>query len=288
MTVNRPTRFYFFILLLNISAGSFLLLLVLDAVHSMTPAHTTRGDSLALTIVSLLWPPLSVMISLLVLRYWVNAVLKPSFPLGFDSNFESVDVDVLLGRKMVLLAFLHMLLMLSRLLARMYHLYASSQTFYLLTLAADISGECRPLSSLPSDLASCIPVYWAPIGIQWTLISIIMFSQCLIACNINTIHWGTFVSFTNSSFSFWRPPLLSLVHLWNFLMHFKGRFDISRWPGRLNRVQPRGRELTNILLWNDGWCYGLMVCWNLRAHEHCVLTLLQIFSLQIYLALWKN
>lgn len=192
MTVNRPTRFYFFILLLNISAGSFLLLLVLDAVHSMTPAHTTRGDSLALTIVSLLWPPLSVMISFLVLRYWVNAVLKPSFPLGFDSNFESVDVDVLLGRKMVLLAFLHMLLMLSRLLARVYHLYASSQTFYLLTLAADISGECRPLSSLPSDLASCIPVYWAPIGIQWTLISIIMFSQCLIACNINTIHWGYF------------------------------------------------------------------------------------------------
>lgn len=125
MPANRTTKFYFLLLVLNITAGSFFLLLILDAAQgSMTYTRSTRGDSL--TIASLLWPPLSVTISLILLKYWVNVTSKPptSFLPVFNSKeLESEDVDVLLGRKMVLLAFLHKLLMLSRLLACKYHFY---------------------------------------------------------------------------------------------------------------------------------------------------------------------
>lgn len=122
---NRTTKFYFFLLILNISAGSLLFLLILDAVHSTTPANTTQGGSLPMTVISLLWPPLSVIISLVLLRYWVNAKLKPStsFLPTFSSNSETTDAGNLLENKMVLLAFLHMLLMLSRLLACAFHLH---------------------------------------------------------------------------------------------------------------------------------------------------------------------
>lgn len=197
MPGNRATRVYFLLLMLNVSAGSFFLLLILNATHPVFSTDATRGDSIVITIVSVVWPPLSVAISLVLLKQWANTTSEPPTPLlpTLNSTKKSTDVDILRNKIMVPVAFLHMLFMLNHLFARAYHLYAGSESIkYLPTYIADVSRECKPLSSIlmSSDTASCIPAYWGTIGIPWILVSIIIFGQCLNTIDINTNHWGYF------------------------------------------------------------------------------------------------
>lgn len=158
MPANQATKVYF--LLLILTAGSFFISLILDAMHPVFSTDTTQGDSLVMTIVPVVWPPLSVTISLVLLRHWANTMtLKPPtvFLPVFNSTEKLTDVDVL-GNKMVLLAFLHMLLMSSRLSACVYHLYTGLNLVftYLPQIFSENASQCPRSRCHPTQLLASL------------------------------------------------------------------------------------------------------------------------------------
>lgn len=121
------TKFYFILLVSNIIVGTFFLPLIIELMHVTTHPDFIAGCYLVVVAMVLVWPPVSAAISLMLLKLWArnsssNLNSPPRFELPqFSTTFESINAETLLEDNfMVLVGFLHMLLMLSRILACMY------------------------------------------------------------------------------------------------------------------------------------------------------------------------
>ncbi|KAE9402965.1 hypothetical protein BT96DRAFT_518364 [Gymnopus androsaceus JB14] len=170
MPTKLTTKLYFLLLILNIVV-SFLLSPILDALLTTTQSATATWSYILIILITLIWPLLSAAISLMLLKYWASTCTASHLP-QFNPNLESTNAEVLGDGLMVLVAFLHMLLMLSRILAY-------------------ISGKCR-LFFITAGPTICVSMCWESIGVWSILLSVLVFSQCLLACSVDITHWGYF------------------------------------------------------------------------------------------------